>query len=114
MQQERQRHLQAVLEGRRLKVDDGYLAAQRYIQGPAAGSEAVAGGLQGLDEAVAAIERRRFIAAHCSAERALALAAASGLRKRWRDRWERRPLVATECGLYMQTYCSHRPMVSPL
>ncbi|CAL8469555.1 g9096 [Coccomyxa elongata] len=74
-QQGRQRQLQAVLASRRLKVEDGYLAAQRYIQGPVAVSEAVAQGLQGLDEVVAAIERRRFITAHCSAERALALAA---------------------------------------
>lgn len=74
LQQERQRQLQAELESRGLKVSDGFLAAQRHIQGLAGGSGGMAGPPHTLEEAVAAIERRRFIAAHCSPERALALA----------------------------------------
>ncbi|EIE21484.1 hypothetical protein COCSUDRAFT_48132 [Coccomyxa subellipsoidea C-169] len=73
-QQERQRQLLLELEARGLNILDGFLAAQRYIQGLPGGPNGLAGTPQSLEEAAESIARRRFIVAHCSPERALALA----------------------------------------
>lgn len=73
-QQERQRQLLLELEARNLNILDGFLAAQRYIQGLPGGPNGLAGTPQSLEEAADSIARRRFIVAHCSPERALALA----------------------------------------
>lgn len=76
-------------------MGDGLLAAQKYIL-------SCPWGAQNLEGAVAAIERRRFIVEHSSAERALALAACQ---------WAAQQMESgvSRCGSLVRMLCALSP-----